>query len=319
MEQSNAVALSAFRANSLRESCIGSVQLKWRGFAQAKWAPRLVRFVNKYFYRLGIGAALNRYDSSITLYSARNDRRLYNDFPADAIYCNFGSGAFQHPSWVNFDYPGSSAYYKAVQGREGTDFFPIDLCVDGLVLPYGDSSVSLIYCSHTLEHLEEHSAFKFLEECARILKPEGVMRVVVPNTDSDFDLCRTVFFQEEIGDVEKNASLRYCAFHAFTPADSLPDQDIYEDIVAADFNAERFIRLAKEKRGLSGKFNGAHPEFHLTHWNHKKFAQAAKDCGFKCYVPLYRGSTQSLPFKNIEVFDTTEPHVSLYGEFVGAK
>ena len=91
--------------------------------------------------------------------------RLYKHYSVDEIFCNFGSGAFYHPKWKNYDYPGQSAYYKCLQGIDGTDFNAINLCAVSLDIPEEDNSVALIYCSHTLEHLEAGAAKRFLREC----------------------------------------------------------------------------------------------------------------------------------------------------------
>ena len=48
-------------------------------------------------------------------------------------------------------------------------------------LPYPDNSVALIYHSDILEHFSYHEAIAFLKECRRVLKPDGLMRVCVPN------------------------------------------------------------------------------------------------------------------------------------------
>ena len=49
-------------------------------------------------------------------------------------------------------------------------FFHIDLCAKNLVIPENNETVSLIYCSHTLEHLALEASKRFLQECYRILK-----------------------------------------------------------------------------------------------------------------------------------------------------
>ncbi|MCB0404513.1 MAG: methyltransferase domain-containing protein [Bdellovibrionales bacterium] len=48
-------------------------------------------------------------------------------------------------------------------------------------LPYADNCVSKIYSSHFLEHLPPQNAKELLRECFRVLKRDGVMRVVVPD------------------------------------------------------------------------------------------------------------------------------------------
>lgn len=48
-------------------------------------------------------------------------------------------------------------------------------------LKYPDNSVDKIYSSHFLEHVTKEKAFKVLEECYRVLKPDGHFRLVVPD------------------------------------------------------------------------------------------------------------------------------------------
>ena len=48
-------------------------------------------------------------------------------------------------------------------------------------IPYPDDSVALIYHSDILEHLSYYEAIAFLNECKRVLKPGGLMRVCVPD------------------------------------------------------------------------------------------------------------------------------------------
>jgi predicted SAM-dependent methyltransferase len=48
-------------------------------------------------------------------------------------------------------------------------------------LPFPDSSVDSIYSSHMVEHLRPKDTRAFLHECRRILKPQGWVRVSVPN------------------------------------------------------------------------------------------------------------------------------------------
>jgi SAM-dependent methyltransferase len=54
-------------------------------------------------------------------------------------------------------------------------------------IPFNDSSVDAVYHSQFLEHLDRDQAKKFLLEIKRVLKPEGIQRIVVP----DFEvLCK---------------------------------------------------------------------------------------------------------------------------------
>jgi SAM-dependent methyltransferase len=48
-------------------------------------------------------------------------------------------------------------------------------------IPYGDCSVSVIYSSHMLEHLDRTEARRFIKECHRALMAGGLLRIAVPD------------------------------------------------------------------------------------------------------------------------------------------
>lgn len=48
-------------------------------------------------------------------------------------------------------------------------------------IPFSDASVDVVYHSHVLEHLDRNVAHGFIWECARVLRPGGLIRVVVPD------------------------------------------------------------------------------------------------------------------------------------------
>jgi SAM-dependent methyltransferase len=50
-------------------------------------------------------------------------------------------------------------------------------------LPFPDVVSEVVYLSHVLEHFPKSSAPAFLRECYRVLKPGGVLRVVVPDLE----------------------------------------------------------------------------------------------------------------------------------------
>lgn len=54
-------------------------------------------------------------------------------------------------------------------------------------IPFESDSIDIVYHSHVLEHLDRPVARQFLAETRRVLKPNGICRIVVP--DFEF-LCR---------------------------------------------------------------------------------------------------------------------------------
>tara|TARA_A100001015_G_scaffold321052_1_gene449860 strand:- start:847 stop:1668 length:822 start_codon:yes stop_codon:yes gene_type:complete len=67
-------------------------------------------------------------------------------------------------------------------------------------LPYDNDSFDVIYTSHFLEHIPREDLSSFLKECLRLLKPGGMIRIVMP--DLEF-LIKEYFFQIENNDIEK--------------------------------------------------------------------------------------------------------------------
>lgn len=54
--------------------------------------------------------------------------------------------------------------------------------------PLEDRSVQFIYCSHVLEHFDRWQALKILKECRRVLKKEGVVRIVIPDIEKMYQV-----------------------------------------------------------------------------------------------------------------------------------
>lgn len=51
-------------------------------------------------------------------------------------------------------------------------------------LPFEDDSVDYLYTSHLLEHLYPEELFFLVEECFRVLKPQGTFDISVPKGDT---------------------------------------------------------------------------------------------------------------------------------------
>jgi predicted SAM-dependent methyltransferase len=65
------------------------------------------------------------------------------------------------------------------------------------LLPFKDNSISVIYTSHVLEHLSIEENEHFFNEAKRILKKNGIVRVIVP------DLENKIKFDNHIFSIEK--------------------------------------------------------------------------------------------------------------------
>jgi SAM-dependent methyltransferase len=85
------------------------------------------------------------------------------------ILVNIGCGGVYHLGWINLDFSPVGQGVRPYDARKR--------------LPFADASVDAVYHAHLLEHLESDDARQFLIECHRVLRPGGVVRVVVPDLE----------------------------------------------------------------------------------------------------------------------------------------
>jgi predicted SAM-dependent methyltransferase len=105
------------------------------------------------------------------------NRRLFAGQPDDGAYLNVGSGQNLAAGYCNLDYrwwPG------------------VDICWDiRRGLPIRDDSIAAIFTEHCIEHIELASFLRVAREFHRVLKPRGLVRIVVPDGELYFHNYRT--------------------------------------------------------------------------------------------------------------------------------
>jgi predicted SAM-dependent methyltransferase len=82
---------------------------------------------------------------------------------------NLGCGNIYHRDWVNTDL-----------FRSGKNVIAVDVKKS---LPFQNNYFDAIYTSHLLEHLNVEESERLLNECYRVLKRDGVIRVAVPDLE----------------------------------------------------------------------------------------------------------------------------------------
>lgn len=84
-------------------------------------------------------------------------------------------------------------------------------------LPFADESVDYVYSSHLLEHLFRKEARELCHEIHRILKPNGIFRVVVPDLKlaAQKYIEKDEFFFEKQSGAIANQFMSYNMFHDF--------------------------------------------------------------------------------------------------------
>ena len=98
---------------------------------------------------------------------------------------NIGCGISGIQGWVNIDNSPSILLSRLPFGRRifhTPDWPPGVRRADVRKrIPFSDSSVLYIYSSHTFEHFSYEEALAVAKECFRVLKPGGILRIVVPD------------------------------------------------------------------------------------------------------------------------------------------
>jgi predicted SAM-dependent methyltransferase len=113
---------------------------------------------------------LLRYESrlAMTRLRSRGMRRAFRG--AHDLLINVGCGYMGRAGWVNVDgvrLPGVTCVFDSRTG-----------------LPFPDNSARAIFSEHFLEHISYSAdAPRFLSGCARVLRPDGILRLVVPDAE----------------------------------------------------------------------------------------------------------------------------------------
>lgn len=95
-----------------------------------------------------------------------------NDIKAKEMkYLNLGCGSHfsTEKEWTNIDFVSTGDGVIAHNLLHG--------------IPYEDNSFDVVYHSHILEHFSKDDGEKFIAACFRVLKPEGVLRIAIPDLE----------------------------------------------------------------------------------------------------------------------------------------
>jgi len=102
------------------------------------------------------------------------------------LMLNLGCGERTHHSWVNIDYSLKAKLQKLWFLRPFIRSVPLSNYLHHDLrrgIPYDNDTVDVVYSSHVLEHMEKGQAPLFLREIHRVLKPNGIVRIVVPDLE----------------------------------------------------------------------------------------------------------------------------------------
>lgn len=114
------------------------------------------------------------------------------------LYLNLGSGprGLADPHWVNVDgYPDMNVHH----------------CMDfNKRFPFPDKSFEGIFCEHVFEHFDLEHGLAVFQQCIRVLRPGGCIRIIVP----DGEKVMQTYFDDPSDLVKRRQSETGCAMEA---------------------------------------------------------------------------------------------------------
>ncbi|HPF12448.1 MAG TPA: methyltransferase domain-containing protein [Flavobacteriaceae bacterium] len=117
------------------------------------------------------------------------------------ILLNLGCGSTYHKDWKNIDFISNSEYVQRHNLLKG--------------IPLEENSVDILYHSHVLEHFSKEDGKKFIQECYRVLKRDGIIRIAVP----DFEKIAREYIKNlesaETGDLSGIANYEWITLELF--------------------------------------------------------------------------------------------------------
>lgn len=105
--------------------------------------------------------------NTVTFQKKKLNKKL--SIKTEKKFLNLGSGprGLEQPEWVNID------GFK----DKNVDY----VCDFNKILPFKENTFDGIFCEHVLEHFDFKYGSLLMSECLRILKPDGIVRIIVPN------------------------------------------------------------------------------------------------------------------------------------------
>lgn len=143
-------------------------------------------------------------------------------FPLDFNGINIGCGLHNPPKWKGID--GGATHYiaKKLPGPIFKLFYKgfnmhknytlqeykdkvkkLDLVHHDLRygLPYASNTIPNVYSSHFFEHLFRKESLTLLQECFRVMKKDGCIRICVPSLVQEVDKIKTAIAAFDNGDI----------------------------------------------------------------------------------------------------------------------
>lgn len=273
----------------------------------------LVRMVRRLLNALGVDIV--RYRPNQRSASKRGARRPKSVKP---LRINIGGGDRDYgPEWHNIEFvtPGYSDKYRNLP-----DHTDIAHDLSGMLpFPIGDGTLKAAYTSHVIEHLKDEPVQFMFDDVYRTLQPGGRFRISCP----DISLYVRAFLERDLGFFHyRNDHPHYAEMGI---VDSLPG--LFLDVLstgkhAAGFSDEQ-VRAILQQKGraealdyFSGlvTYHRERSHYHVNWFDEDKIIDMLRKAGFEEVYPSALGQSFVPEMRDLSVFDTGDPKISLFVE-----
>ena len=249
-------------------------------------------------------------------WSIRNKNLIYllrklfikKNYNNNKFYLNIGGFIFLKKNWrvlefISESYPISKYLID----------YNVNLLLDNK-LPLSNEKVNLIYTSHTFEHLLESSVSFNIGEIYRILKKNGVLRIVVPDIDI-------------LWEASHKKDLKTLKYFGKKKEETIPEfflstfsiKKVNKTFLENDFeNLEKLEFLEKYQTLQIEDLNSHDFSRHISWFDFEKMRNILMNNGFQ-YENIRKCSylkSNEKEMRDSKFFDNTSPEISLFVECI---
>ena len=185
-------------------------------------------------------------------------------------------------------------------------------------LPIEDDSVSIIYTSHTIEHVYKNKFDFLFKEFYRIIdKNNGTIRLVYPDIDICYDAYKrkdkNFFYLSDNSESLEKSFVKIFAMNLLDENSGCSKNDIeIKEIIEKNSKIDALKLL--ESISDNHNTNFFRPDYHRSWWNHNLIKEYLEKNNFKNIEKSAFGQSKIDILRNTNLFDNTHPKYSSYTE-----
>lgn len=210
---------------------------------------------------------------------------------------NLGCGPRWKEDWVNIDYSWNARIRQTPLIKHvipaGKEYdWPPHLIVRDLrkKLPFQDNSADFVFTSHVIEHLKQYECTSLLKETYRILRKDGILRVVTP----DLEVLAIKYLQRDQ------------SFYFGNNTWERTEKDTFADRFLTAFY-ERSNQKQSLKKRIKSKFFS--DPYHQWLYDFESISTALKEIGFQTINRFVFGQGKTPDAKFIDSPDPMSMHI----------